>query len=68
MIRNAPKKITVCNLEVVLMPNGEIICSGKTLGWIKELGCFLTVKNQRCVTVTTLKPLRGDLRAKPSAS
>jgi hypothetical protein len=38
----APKAITVCNLEVVVMPNGEVICSGKTLGWIKTLGPYLT--------------------------
>ena len=30
----APKGITPCNLEVVVMPNGEIICLGKTIGWV----------------------------------
>ena len=28
----APDRITLCNLEVIVMPNGEIICSGKTVG------------------------------------
>jgi hypothetical protein len=37
-----PNEITPCNLQVVVMPNGEIICFGKTLGWVKELGKFLT--------------------------
>jgi len=36
MIKKQPKEITVCNLEVVLMPNGEIISLGKTLGWFKD--------------------------------
>ncbi len=31
-----PKEITMCKLEVVLMPQGEIICMGKTIGWFKE--------------------------------
>jgi hypothetical protein len=40
-----PKEITVCHLEVVVMPNGEVICSGKTVGWVQgsaALGKFLT--------------------------
>ena len=40
------EKITLCNLEVVVMPNGEIICLGKTIGWVKELGKYLTPKTQ----------------------
>ena len=28
----APKRITVCNLEVIVMPNGEITCAGHSLG------------------------------------
>ncbi len=38
-----PEEITVCNLNVVVMPNGEIICKGKTVGWVKDLGEYLTV-------------------------
>lgn len=38
----APKDITPATLDCVVMPNGEIICSGKSVGWIKELGRFLT--------------------------
>lgn len=41
----APKEITVCNLECVVMPNGEVICSGKTIGWVKELGRYLAPKS-----------------------
>jgi hypothetical protein len=39
-----PDKITVALLEVVVMPNGEIICDGKTVGWVDKLGKYLTKK------------------------
>ena len=39
-----PEKITLCNLEVVVMPNGEVICLGKAIGWVKEMGKYLTEK------------------------
>ena len=44
MMKKPPKAITACLLDVIVMPNGEIICLGKSLGWVKELGQFLTVK------------------------
>lgn len=44
MIKKLPSKIILCNLEVVVMPNGEVISNGKTIGWIKELGEYLTEK------------------------
>lgn len=28
-------------LEVCVMPQGEIICAGKTVGWVKDLGKYL---------------------------
>lgn len=39
-----PKEITICNLEVLVMPNGEILCLGKTVGWFDKLGKFLSEK------------------------
>jgi len=39
-----PDEITVCNLEVVLMPQGEIICKGKTVGWFRNFKEHLTKK------------------------
>ena len=39
-----PEGITVCTLECVLMPQGEIICLGKTIGWFKEFKKYLTKK------------------------
>lgn len=37
----APTEITVCDLEVVVMPNGEVICAGRTVGWVKALGPYV---------------------------
>jgi hypothetical protein len=36
-----PEKITLCHLEVVLMPNGEIICLGKSIGWFQKYKDYL---------------------------
>lgn len=32
-----PEEMTIAKLEVIIMPNGEVISSGKTLGWFDEL-------------------------------
>lgn len=42
MMNTAPKEMTICNLEVLVMPQGEILCRGKTVGWLKDLGKYLT--------------------------
>jgi hypothetical protein len=36
MMMKQPDEITICKLEVCLMPNGEVICMGQTLGWFKD--------------------------------
>lgn len=41
-ILTAPGEITVCRLECVVMPNGEVICAGKTVGWVTTHGKYLT--------------------------
>jgi hypothetical protein len=41
-MKNNPEEITLAKLEVVVMPNGEIICSGKTVGWVKDIGKYLS--------------------------
>lgn len=41
-----PTEITVASLEVVVMPNGEVICAGRSLGWVKALGKYLTPKER----------------------
>jgi hypothetical protein len=40
-----PKEITICYLEVVLRPNGEIISNGKTLGLFKDYQEFIIPKS-----------------------
>lgn len=39
-----PKEITICNLEVFVMPNGEVLCCGKSLGWFDLFMEHLSVK------------------------
>ena len=46
MIEKQPDEITACDLECVLMPNGEVICCGKTVGRFKDLKKFLKIKKQ----------------------
>jgi hypothetical protein len=41
-----PYEITLCTLEVVLMPNGEVICMGKTVGWFDNLKKYLKIKEK----------------------
>lgn len=38
-----PEEITVVNVQAVLMPNGEVICNGKTVGWFKDIKKYLTL-------------------------
>ena len=39
-----PKEPTPAELEVILMPNGEIVCHGKTVGWYKTHKQYLHEK------------------------
>ena len=43
-LEKQPDTIVMCNLEVVVMPNGEVISLGKTVGWFKDLQKYLTPK------------------------
>lgn len=36
-----PEEIKVCRLQVVLMPNGEVVCNGKSVGWFDKLSKYL---------------------------
>lgn len=47
MIKERPDNITLCELRVILMPNGEVICLGKTLGWFKDLSKYLTKVDEK---------------------
>jgi len=38
-----PKEMMLAKLDVLVMPNGEILCAGKTLGWVDgEIGQHLS--------------------------
>jgi hypothetical protein len=39
-----PENIMICNLEVLLMPNGEVIHKGVSIGWFDDLKKYLTPK------------------------
>lgn len=41
-----PNEIVVCNLECVVMPNGEVISLGKTIGYFEEFKTALEIKAQ----------------------
>ena len=45
-MKDQPKEITVCQLDCVLMPQGEIICKGKTIGWFKNFKEHLIKKEK----------------------
>lgn len=36
--------IEIKNLEVLVMDNGEVLCQGKTIGWVDKLGKYLSPK------------------------
>jgi hypothetical protein len=40
-IKEQPNEITTVYLQAVLMPQGEIISQGKTIGWFKDCKKFL---------------------------
>ena len=44
-LTKAPTAITVCSLECVVMPNGEVLCGGHATGWVKTLGKYLTPRD-----------------------
>ena len=43
-MKDQPKEITSCDLECVLMPNGEILSLGKTIGYFKEYKKYLKIR------------------------
>lgn len=40
-------RMTLANLEVLVMPTGEILCLGKTIGWVKQFSKVLTIKGEK---------------------
>jgi len=46
MLNKKPEQMIVCNLECIVMPNGEVISKGKTIGWFEFFKEFLTEKGE----------------------
>jgi hypothetical protein len=38
VIDRAPKDITPAMLSCIVMPNGEVLCLGRSLGYVKQMG------------------------------
>ena len=53
-MKNQPKELVHCKLDVLLMPQGEILCLGKTVGWFKEFK-----KHLEPISDATGKPFKG---------
>lgn len=45
-MKKRPEEITLATLDVVVMPNGEVLFLGKCLGWVSpggsDIGKYLT--------------------------
>lgn len=55
-----PKEMTVCKLECLLMPQGEIICKGKTIGWFKNFKPYLITSASYDALVEALNQVLCD--------
>jgi hypothetical protein len=64
-----PKTLTIAHLEVLVMPNGEILCLGKTLGRVDTLGRLLSpAPTKRPKAGPTRKPTAAELVKRPVVS
>ena len=41
-METAPAKMSLAKLEVLVMPNGEIMCAGHSLGYVRDIGKYLS--------------------------
>ena len=46
-LEEQPEEMKVVLMEVLIMPNGEVIHLGKTFGWYDKLGKYLYVKEEQ---------------------
>ena len=40
-MQNKPEEMIIGSLQVLVMPTGEIICNGKIIGYLGELGSYI---------------------------
>lgn len=55
---NVPDEITVASLDCVVMPNGEVICLGKTLGWVGDFEEHLKPQHAECEAAPTKSEIK----------
>jgi hypothetical protein len=48
----APEVPTLGKLSVLVMPNGELICMGKTVGWLSECGQHVKLEEDSAYGMT----------------
>ena len=41
-MNEAPDQMTLAKLEVLVMPNGEVLCNGSAIGYVQDLGKYLS--------------------------
>lgn len=46
-MKTIPEDMTICNLEVLIMPNGEILSNGKSIGWFGDFKDYLEEKPKK---------------------
>ncbi len=46
-MKKLPKKMELCELEVLVMPNGEVVCLGNSIGYFNDFKTKLTIKTVR---------------------
>ena len=47
LLTKEPKEITLAYLEVIVMPSGEVLNKGKSLGWMDKLQPYLFMKETK---------------------
>jgi len=63
MITPTNASMRVLHLEVLLMPNGEIVCGGKSLGFIETNGLQPFLRDCESITHIQLEEDFGTLEA-----
>lgn len=41
-MKEAPEQMTLAKLQVLVMPNGEVLCGGVSIGFVDKIGKYLS--------------------------
>jgi hypothetical protein len=66
-MKEIPNEITLCYLSCVLMPNGEILSNGKSIGMFSDLGKYLSPIHMQKSIVNVLVPKDKRKKRSPGA-